>query len=173
MVLTQHVPPLLWELYPDAREIVLVRDFRDMVSSMFAFDAERGFDGFGGRTGSDKDRITEAGKEVARLLDSWRERSDRAHLVRYEDLITRPHETARSLLAYLDLKPDERAVEKMLRALDERTDQTEWHRTTDDPKSSIGRWREDLDDDLRRACDEALGPELEAFGYSRETCVSA
>ena len=44
----------MWELYPRAREVILVRDFRDMVSSMFAFNAKRGFQGF--RRGSVRER---------------------------------------------------------------------------------------------------------------------
>ena len=35
------------ELYPDAREVFLVRDFRDMVASIFAFNRKRGVRGFG------------------------------------------------------------------------------------------------------------------------------
>src|SRR4029453_13655799 len=34
-----RMPALTWELYPGAREVILVRDFRDMVASMFAYNA--------------------------------------------------------------------------------------------------------------------------------------
>jgi hypothetical protein len=169
------VPSLMWELYPQAREIVLVRDFRDMVSSMFAFDAKRGFDGFGRlRTTSDEEHIEQLGRKgVTRLLESWRQRSNRAHLLRYEDLVLEPRRTVQDLLAYLELEATEEAADAMLGALGERSGQNEWHRTTSDPKASIGRWRHDLSEDLQEVCERALAPALDEFGYSGKTYVEA
>ena len=43
----RSVKDKLAELYPDSREVFLVRDFRDMVSSILAFNAKRGARGFG------------------------------------------------------------------------------------------------------------------------------
>jgi hypothetical protein len=43
-------PRLMRELYPDARELFLVRDFRDMVASMRAYNARKGFGDFGRET---------------------------------------------------------------------------------------------------------------------------
>ena len=43
-------PRLLRELYPAARELFLVRDFRDMVASMQAYNARKGFGDFGRET---------------------------------------------------------------------------------------------------------------------------
>ena len=40
-------PRLMRELYPAARELFLVRDFRDMVASMLAYNARKGFGDFG------------------------------------------------------------------------------------------------------------------------------
>jgi hypothetical protein len=39
------------------------------------------------------------------------------------------------------------------------------HSTSDGARASIGRWREDLDPELARAAEVALGPALAAFGY--------
>ena len=47
----------------------------------------------------------------------------------------------------------------------ERTDDSDRHRTTADPRSSIGRWRHDLSPELQQECEAALAPALEAFGY--------
>ena len=100
------VPALMWEVYPAAREVILARDFRDMVSSMFAFNAKRGFQGFRrGSAGSDAEFIAEnLGGSATALARAWESRSGRAHLVRYEDLIQRPAETVESLLGYLGLE---------------------------------------------------------------------
>ncbi len=52
------LPVLTWELYPQAKEIFLVRDFRDMVCSILAFDRKRGYPGFGRPEGkSDTDYV--------------------------------------------------------------------------------------------------------------------
>ena len=41
-----EVPGILWELYRGTREIFVIRDFRDMLCSIRAFNAKRGFLGF-------------------------------------------------------------------------------------------------------------------------------
>jgi hypothetical protein len=41
------------------------------------------------------------------------------------------------------------------------------HATSPDAGASIGRWRSDLDDDLKRACERSFGQALETFGYER------
>jgi hypothetical protein len=161
------VPRLILELYPRASEIILVRDFRDMVSSMLALNAKRGYPKFGReRVGSNVEHIRELGRTgVARMLASWRERSDRSHLVRYEDLILRPEDTLEPLLRYLGLDSSPETIAAMRETLSERTDDSDRHRTTADPRSSIGRWRQDLSPELQQECEAALAPALEAFGY--------
>ena len=56
----------------------------------------------------------------------------------------------------------------MAAALFARDPETELHRTTPDPRASIGRFREDLGEGARRACEDALAPELQTFGYPLE-----
>jgi hypothetical protein len=165
--LPNTVPSLVWELYPDAREVILVRDFRDMICSMFAMNEKRGFAKFGReRVESDRAHIEQLGRTgVARLLDSWRRRTDRAHLVRYEDLILEPRRTLEALVAYLGLDSSPDLITSMQEALEARTDDSQRHRTSADPRSSIGRWQTDLTADLQETCETALGPALEAFGY--------
>jgi hypothetical protein len=162
------VPYLMWEMYPQARELILVRDFRDMVASIMAFDAKRGFYGFDRPPGeSDSDYVARLGGRVTkRLLESWRRRSDRAHLVRYEDLVLEPENTIGGILDYLELDREAETVEKMRLSLWERTSETEAHRTTADPEASIGRWQHDLSPELQEACRQSFGDALEEFGYS-------
>jgi sulfotransferase family protein len=174
-----YLPVLTWELYPKAKEVILVRDFRDVACSILAIDARRGEAEFGRREGkSEEDYIRD---DVRRMADamrkSWRTRSDRAHLVRYEDLVLRPGETITGLLDYLELDHSPQLVEQMLRLASEDVPQlpgtsadprvVELHRTNSDPKDTIGRWRRESGDSRDALYWEAFGEELEEFGYSR------
>jgi hypothetical protein len=161
------VPSLMLELYPGAREVMLVRDFRDMIASMFAYNEKRGRQGFSReRATSDRDYVVNnVGPSVAAMADAWRRRSARAYLLRYEDLVQRPEETLHSLLTHLGLDAGERTVAPMVASLMGRDSRSEGHRTISDPEDSIGRWREDLSEEVAVACAEALGPSLETFGY--------
>ncbi len=164
------VPELMSEIYPGAREVILARDFRDMVSSMFAFNAKRGFQGFRrGAAGSDAEFIADrVGGSVAALERAWRSRAERAHLVRYEDLVRHPRATAEGLLGHLGLDSSGAALDAMVASVTARGDESDGHRTVRDPADSIGRWRTDLSPDLQSACEEALGPALRSFGYEEE-----
>jgi hypothetical protein len=161
-----HTPLLGWELFPDAREIFLVRDFRDVATSKLAFHAKRN------RRGGDE--TAEGGlirrlddRRVRHLLDSWTSRSERAHLVRYEDLIRQPDETLASLLGYLDLDASPAAIKGLIERASKDTPDLKKHRTSESPEASIGRWRRDLSPELQAACETAFGDALATFGYER------
>jgi hypothetical protein len=165
-----RIPELMWELYPQAREVILVRDFRDMVASMFAYNAKRGVEGFRrSEYADDADYVVQqiAGG-VKGLAATWAARRDRAHLIRYEDLVLQPEPAVAALLSYLGLDHEGPAADAMVKSLTAREAETEGHRTTPDPRASIGRWRQDLTPAVRRACEQALAHELETFGYSLE-----
>jgi hypothetical protein len=161
------VPELIMELYPGAGEVMLVRDFRDMVASMFSYNRKRGREGFRrDRAASDREHVlTNVAPSVEAIAAAWRRRADRAHLLRYEDLVMRPEETIAGLLAHLGLDAGPAALAPMLASLSDRDSGSEGHRTVADPTRSIGRWREDLSEEVAAACAETLGPSLETFGY--------
>ena len=52
------------ELYPAARELFLVRDFRDMIASMQAYNARKGFGDFGRETAAERRHL--AGRAAPR-----------------------------------------------------------------------------------------------------------
>jgi hypothetical protein len=163
-----HISTMMRELYPRAREVVLVRDFRDMVASMFAYNVKRGRQGFRrDEFDDDAQYVAEQVKpSVAALAAAWESRGGDAHLVRYEDLLQDSERTIGALLSYLGV--DTGAAGAMASALAARDPETEWHRTTPEPAASIGRWRSDLPASVQRACEEVLAPELQAFGYPLE-----
>jgi hypothetical protein len=166
------LPSLLSEIYKGSREIVLVRDFRDMISSMFAYSAKLQAKADGGAPAAfSLDRAHEEvfgriwKENVALLLENWRERSDSAHLVRYEDLVRWPMEVIESVVDYLGIDDSSTAIEAMEKGLSEKSKQSAWHQTTPGPEESIGRWKRDLSPALRDATEELFGEALEAFGY--------
>jgi Sulfotransferase family len=157
---------LVWELYPNAKEVMLVRDFRDMLASIAAFNEKKQRQMFGrARFDSDRDFVFKLSGYANGLVADWKRRSDRVHVVRYEDLVLRPDETARALLDYLELEADPAVVAAMSQAASHtREDMTE-HRTAPSSRASVGRWKTDLDDELKEACEVAFRPALAAFGY--------
>ena len=89
------LPMLIRELYPGAREVFLVRDFRDVACSALAADARRGYAGFGREPDmSEEQYVRDVVRRMATDLHrSWEARGAGAHLVRYEDMARRPQET--------------------------------------------------------------------------------
>ena len=172
-----YLPVLTWELYPRAKEIFLVRDFRDMTRSIMAFDEKRGYPGFGRPEGaSDEEYLRgELRQMVDSLRRSWAERRDRACLVRYEDLARRPAETVTSMLEYLEVDSAPGAVESVLAHGAEQIlslpgsshEPTEVavHRTAGGLDESIDRWRREVDESFASAADEVFGEALAEFGY--------
>lgn len=164
-----YIPMLMRELYPKAKELFLVRDFRDMVRSILAFDAKRGYQGFrreGGKT--DEAYIREdLGREVRDFCESWRSRAASSHLVRYEDLTMKPAETLAGILDYLELPSTAATIEGVLARAAEDEPEAGAHRTSASLDQSIGRWREEGGDSIGALCEEVFAEALELFGYER------
>ena len=162
----EYHPSLLRELYPGMREVFLVRDFRDVLSSGLAFHARA--------VGQDPDRWQEAidetllvaqRNEAAKLVDIWRRRSAHAHLIRYEDLIRQPAETLRSLLAYAGLDSSPATIAGVLERARTQSSKQRQHLTSPSPEASIGRWRRDLDPALQAIATDLFRDLLAQVGY--------
>jgi hypothetical protein len=157
-----HIPILMWDLYPNAKEVFLVRDFRDMVCSLMSF--------YNGKarsnSKSDEEYVSRLRGWAFRLYNDWKSREDRSYLVRYEDLASNPAETLMGVLEYLDLEASTEIVEGMLQKASEETPDLKGHRTTPNLEASIGRWRRELNPSVQQACEETFGELLGAFGYS-------
>jgi sulfotransferase family protein len=166
---------LLAELYEQTREIILVRDFRDVASSVLAFNRKRGFKAFGREhVDSDAEYIRSVVlKQSLGVLQRWEERKDRAHLVRYEDLLTEPQTTLEDAFAFVGVDPSPDAVRQTLELARSEAPSMDHHRTAADPAATIGRWRDDLSPELISVCAESLDPVLEAFGYEASRTSAA
>jgi hypothetical protein len=147
--------------------VILVRDFRDRLSSVFAWNEKRGDHGFGHEAEMSKaEYLAERVKADAEgLLGRWRRKGDAAHLVRYEDLILAPGETLAGILGFLEVDAGAEAVAATLELANRPSEMLDTHRTVSDPAQTIGRWRRDLPPELAAECNEVLAPVLAEFGY--------
>jgi hypothetical protein len=157
------VPDLAWELYPEGREIFLVRDPRDVLASVLASNRKRG------ERPPPADPLRWIGDvfrgRIEAVAESWERRRDSAHLVRYEDLMLEPSATLTALLDYLGLDAGEAAVTQMLARAEQSIPEMSEHRTTPDAQASIGRFARDLEPPLVEECERELADAIALFGY--------
>jgi hypothetical protein len=159
---------LLSQLYDGAKEIILVRDFRDMICSMLAFDGKRRTRDFQRDDIGADAFVVRVVEEFRQLLAALNERRASALLVRYEDLVAEPHATLRRIAEYagVDASPD--VIERMIEATRMDDEATRAHRTTDNGPGSVGRYRYDMNEDLRGLCQAIGGDLLSRLGYASE-----
>ena len=162
-----NLPWLVWELYPKAKEIFLVRDFRDVFSSMLAYNKKFGRRAFGPEHIKTDEEFAHflRNSTIRNLSRSWPKRQDRAHLIRYEDLITRPVEILRGVFTYLELDASDATIEGILDRASAENPEMKQHLTSKDVSTSLGRWRSSLSPELQAVANEAFGDVLAQFGY--------
>jgi sulfotransferase family protein len=162
-----HVPRLLGELCGEGREIFLVRDFRDVLASMLAFNAKRGYAAFGREhVDSDEQFVARLAGDVEALAAGWRERGERALLVRYEELVADPAAVLAQVFDYLGLDSARRATRAIVERAQALLDGTRLqHRTVQRASASAGRWESDLAPALQEAAANAFARPLEELGY--------
>ncbi len=154
------------ELDPRTREIVLVRDFRDMACSMLAYSRRKGFQGFGPKAGASiEETIRWLGGGANGLVDYVGRRRAHAHVFRYEDLVTRPAPALTEMLEYIGADARPPTVALMLERLGAEPEHRGSHATTDSTQESSGRWRRELDEDQQALAEHLFRPHLDALGY--------
>jgi hypothetical protein len=152
-----HCGWTIWQLYPQAREIFLIRDPRDIFASMLAFNERRGYHSFGReRVGTDEEFAEDIRAQVLSLARQWNGRLERGVLMRYEDLIQSPSRNVQRMLEALGLDSSATVVNSMVRAGAETSAEVTQHRTTPDGPSSVGRWARDLEPQLQKVCTQVF-----------------
>jgi hypothetical protein len=163
-----HIRWIMRQLYPQTREIFLVRDPRDTLASVLAFHAKHGtVAGFGVQSiGTDEQAVGLVRQSLVSFIELWKRRSQYGTLVRYEHLVLSPTEQIREMLDALELDSSANIVDSMVKAGTEVTADVNAHRTSPDATSSIGRWKRDLEPRLQKMCDEAFDGLLDELGGS-------
>lgn len=141
--------------------IDVVRDPRDVVASIRAFNEKRGFASFGRLPDQTEQQYLEYLVEYqgTTLLDLATPLRDvQPILVRYEDMVDDLAGVAGRLERALGTSLDHRAVEAA------RAEHRE-HMTSDGASGSVGRWRQDLDRAEVALIEHGLGHEMVRLGY--------
>ena len=136
------------ELFPYLREVILVRDVRDVLCSQRAFDSRRA-----------TQPVSSLREDIGKLMDIRREHDLSIHFVRYEDLLLRERETINGITDFLGLDSFAREDKESLSTL------FTMHATSASPEQSIGRWRRDLTTEEQELCHSEFCDFLVAFGY--------
>jgi hypothetical protein len=159
-------PRLMREVYPEGRELFLVRDFRDMIASMRAFNARGGFGDFGREAAADDAAwLAELGRALEALHKAWQERGDEQSLVHYEDLVRQPEVTLPAVLSAMGLDASPEVVARIIATTAPDTPELRGHGTAASPEASVGRWQRDLPPEMKVAVQESFGDLLREFGY--------
>jgi hypothetical protein len=160
-----YQPRLLRELCADGREIFLVRDFRDVLASMLAFNAKRGYPAFGREhVDGDEQFVRWQATIAATFAAGWRERGDGALLVRYEELVADLPAALARILDYLELDGAPALIGRIVDRAQAQLGRIQ-HRTTPDASASTGRWATDLPPALQELANEAFAGPLQELGY--------
>ena len=133
-------------LFGNIREIVLVRDPRDVIVSFMSH----------GRAPFEK-ALSGAISTTRRCLQIRAVADEGVHFLRYEDFVMQPRETAEALFRFCGLAPtpyDDAGMKQLFVS----------HGTSLTPEQSIGRWRRELTAEQLEVCLDLNGF-LGAFGY--------
>ena len=131
------------------REIILVRDPRDLLVSQLAYFRE----------GDLERSIAQTDHAYNVLMELQRQKRTDTLFVRYEEMVLRPAETFRAVSDFLGTEVPE-AGEDVREASVFRE-----HATSASPAASVGRWRRDMAADLAKRCNADWAEFLTAFGY--------
>jgi len=165
-----QTPYLYQNVYQSPKEIILIRDCRDMYCSSKAFNEKRERPGFGREwVNNNEEWIEFLHESYSRILAGWRSRKSEVCLVRYEDLILNPLDTLTKILKYLNVTGDAAVIERMIKTASKDTPEMKQHRTSGNPKDSIGRWRKHMDADTQNLFNQVFGDLLEEVGYESHT----
>lgn len=152
------LPDLFDEIYTgQARCLFLIRDFRDMLCSIRAFNRKRGRRDWG-----EGDDIDVWMRQIRTGIGQLKESHHRRPLsltVKYEDLVSDPKGTILDVGSWLGASaPADQEIPRELSAMEAT------HATTTSG-GSVGRWKADLDEETAEKANIHLGEYLDYFGY--------
>ncbi len=160
----------LSNVYDGFKEVILVRDFRDVFVSAVAFNRKRGTADFGEASFDNRiDWLRSWKAPVSRVQTAAAVRDGRSLVIRYEDLVRNPRAVLASICDHLQIAPPPALSSSEWPAVGrELGENSTFHMTSADAQSSVGRWRRDLSRDEQETALTVFGDALDYFGYERE-----
>jgi hypothetical protein len=158
--------------FSNLREVAVVRDPRDLLCSIYSFNAKRGYFDFGFLDFPDERAyIQRIYSFYKRILQRMEESPEAICLIRYEDMVLDLAITLKNLLDFLKIDDSAALIQAMItnNTSQDVSGFLEYHRTTSSVDKSIGRWKTELLDETKAIFQETGADILEQFGYE---CVS-
>jgi hypothetical protein len=177
-----HSAPMIFEAFPQSKLIFLLRDGRDVVDSWMDAYRSGSWAIEGGAF-----PVAEHGRQalVEWLASVWAYRvkavgetfskrpQDARVLVRYEDLLAEPTRELTRICAALDLDVAPSVLAHV-------AEQHKFAKVDEEQRGALhevraaepGAWQRNLSADERRAMEEIMGAELQAWGYPRATTAA-
>ncbi|MES9861121.1 MAG: sulfotransferase [Candidatus Thiodiazotropha sp. LLP2] len=151
------------ELYPESKEIVLVRDFRDMVLSALHFGAK-------GKSSNEieKEKLTayqNVSKEVAEFSAYYKQNHNNTYLLHYEDLLLNTTSTLRSLFTSLSLPCSDKILGMVTQDTHKVPESHRQHITSQSVEKSVARWKRELAPQQQSEYTNIFKSNLRLFGY--------
>jgi hypothetical protein len=157
---------MIREWYPRSKELIPVRDPRDIFCSIEAFNAKRGYLSFGRERATDPEQyIRTLMQQTCCLVREWKNTPEKVHLLRYEDLVREPIATMQAVLQHLDLPWRTELVKEIVERASRKAEAVPSHRTSGSSAESVGRWRRDLPASLQHFFISEFGDVLTQLGY--------
>jgi hypothetical protein len=138
-------------LFPDAYEIILMRDPRDIFCSSLSYfpDSER------------TNFLVNIGNACKTLVNVLHENRERTCAIKYEELL-RDRRAALSVVSdFLSIENNDWIESSVPDA-----ELFDAHATAASPQESVGRWKRELSTSQQRDCKEAFSGFFDAFGYA-------
>lgn len=151
------------ELYPTSKEIVLVRDFRDMVLSALYFGARNRI--YVDIENEKPTAYLNVIKEVKEFSEYYRRHKNNTLLIRYEDLLLDTPSTLETIFTYLDIPRDTATLEAIIRDRFKVDPPHQQHITSISIADSVQRWKQELTPQLQGKYTDAFRYDLHLFGY--------
>jgi Sulfotransferase family len=154
---------LIAEMFPGLRDIVLLRDPRDVLCSILAYKEKNPRAVLVRQDpGLDTEFLERLGTSYRAAQAYTRLAGERAIVTRYEDLVKAPAATIDRMLAHLGVDRDSATIEAMVNS---RFDGMEVHQTAPSIGESVGRWRRDLSPEDQERAGKAFAEPLAWLGY--------
>jgi hypothetical protein len=164
--LPSFLPNITRDIYRlNAKEIILMRDPRDIFCSAASFNKLRGFLEFGAENHQTDAEWFRAIRHAFLHLVRCHNRREHALVIRYEDLVFDPPSTILSILRFLDVPDNHDVTQKMASRISNLEPEFVHHMTSPTPRDSVGRWRFHENSKIFQAEDEDYLKAMRTFGY--------